>query len=74
MLLFVCIVVSIGRWSDDRAWMVCHVVWRIRFAGTAVMSGDVCCWFLFEGILVGVSVFSVVWFEFEMISAISSPL
>ena len=54
--------------------MVCQVVCKSRFAGIAVISGDVCCWFLFEGILVGVFVFIMVWFEFEMMSAISSPL
>ena len=39
-----------------------------------VISGDdVCCSVVF-GTLVGVSVFSVIWFEFLMTSAISCPL
>ena len=41
---------------------------------TVVMSGDdVCCWVVF-GTLVGVFVFSVMWSELLMTSAISCPL
>ena len=41
---------------------------------TVVMSGDdVCCSMVF-GTLVGVFVFSVMWFELLMTSAISNPL
>ena len=40
---------------------------------TVVMSGDVCCSVVF-GTLVGVFVFSVMWSELLMTSAISCPL
>ena len=41
---------------------------------TAVISGDdVCCSVVF-GILVGVFVFSIMWFELLMTSTISCPL
>ena len=39
-----------------------------------VMSGEVGCWFKCGGMRVGVFVFSVIWLEFAIISAISIPL
>ena len=41
---------------------------------TAVMSGDVVCCSVMFGTLVGVFVFSVMWSELLMTSAISCPL
>ena len=38
-----------------------------------VMSGEVGCWFAFGGMRVGVFVFSVIWLEFAIMSAISIP-
>ena len=38
-----------------------------------VMSGDVGCWCVLFGTLVGVSVLSVMWLELESVSEISSP-
>ena len=56
------IVVMMGKWSDDSA------------LDTVVISGDdVCCSVVFVT-LVGVFVFSVMWFELLMTSAISCPL
>ena len=46
----------------------------VKCVNTVVMSGDnVCCSVVF-GILVGVSVYSVMWSELLMTSAISYPL
>ena len=41
---------------------------------TVVMSGDDVCWSVVFGTLVGVFVFSVMWSELLMTSAISCPL
>ena len=38
-----------------------------------VMSGDVGCWCVLFGTLVGVSVLSVMWLELESVSEVSSP-
>ena len=38
-----------------------------------VMSGEVGCWFVWGGMRVGVFVFSVIWLEFAIMSAISDP-
>ena len=38
-----------------------------------VMSGDIGCWCVLFGTLVGVSVLSVMWLELESVSEISSP-
>ena len=68
------IVVIMGKWSDHSA---CWVVLNIRLyivLDTVVTSGDeVCCSVVF-GTLVGVFVFSVMWSELLMTSAISCPL
>lgn len=39
-----------------------------------VMSGDVACWYVVLGTLVGVFVFSVMWFELLMMLEIKVPL
>ena len=68
------IVVMMGKWSDDSA---CRVVQDVRLYSvldTVVISGkDVCCSVVF-GTLVGVFVFSVMWYELLMTYAISCPL
>ena len=62
------IVVIMGKWSDDSTCPVVSVL------DTVVMSGnDVCCSVVF-GTLVWVFVFSVMWSELLMTSAISCPL
>ena len=66
------IVVIMGKWSDDGAWSVVHDVWLYSVLDTVVISGnDVCCSVVL-GTLVGV--FSVMWSELLMTSAISCPL
>ena len=59
------IVVIMGKWFDDS---VCPVVKCVRHRGD-----DVCCSVVF-GTMVGVFVFSVMWSELLMTSAISCPL
>ena len=51
-----------------------HVVWRPSVFVIVVMSGEVVCWFACGGFLVGVSVFSMIWSEFCIMSEISVPL
>ena len=61
------IVVMLGKWSDDSASSVVHDVRLYSVLDTVVISGDdVCCSVVF--------VFSVMWFELLMTSAISCPL
>ena len=61
-----------GKWSDDSACWVVHDVRLYCVLDTVVISGeDVCCSVVF-GTLVGV--FSVMWSELLMTSAISCPL
>ena len=68
------IVVMMGRWPYDSACRVIHDVRLHSVLNTVVISGeDVCCNVAF-GTLVGVSVFSVIWFDLLMTSAISCPL
>ena len=68
------IVVMIGRWSDDSACFVVHDVLLYSVFDTEVISGDdVCCSVVF-GTLVGVLVFSVMFSELLMTSAIICPL
>ena len=43
-LLSVCIVRSIGRWSEFSAWIVVQVVLLYSEDDMVVMSGDVGCW------------------------------
>ena len=59
-LLSVCIVSSIGRWSEFSAWIVVQVVLLYSEDHMVVMSGDVGCWWALSGSLVGVSVLSVI--------------
>ena len=66
------IVVMMGKWSDDSACWVVHDVRLYSVLDTVVISGeDVCCSVVF-GTLVGV--FSVMWSELLMASAISCPV
>ena len=68
------IVVLMGKWSDDSACWVGHDVRLYSVLDTVVISGeDVCCSVVFDT-LVGVFVFSVMWSELLMASAISCPL
>ena len=60
LLLFMFSVVMIGRWSEESAVMVFHVVAFVMLFCTMVMSGEVGCWFFAMGILVGWFVFIVV--------------
>ena len=66
------IVVMMGRWSYDSACSrVVHDVQLYSVPDTVMIPGeDVCCSVVFDT-LVGVSVFSVIWSEFLMRSAIS---
>ena len=64
------IVVMLGKWSDDSV----HDVRLYSVLDTVVVSDeDVCCSVVF-GTLVGVIVFSVMWSELLMTSAICCPL
>ena len=66
--------VMMGKWSDDSACWVVHDVRLYSVLDTVVISGDdVCCSVVFVT-LVGVFVFSVMWSELLMTSAISCPL
>ena len=68
------IVVMMGKWSDDSACCVVHDVRVYSVLDSVMISGeDVCCSVVFRT-LVGVFVFSVMWSELLMISAISCPL
>ena len=68
------IVVMIGKWYDDSACCVVHDVRLYSVLDTVVISGeDVCCSVVF-GTLVVVFVFSDMWSELLMTSAISCPL
>ena len=63
-----------GKWSDDSACRVVNDDQLYSVLGTVVLSGeDVCCSVLF-GTLVGVFVFSRMWPELLMASAICYPL
>ena len=68
------IMLMMGNWSDDSACSVVHDVRLYSVLDIVVISGDdVCCSVVF-GTLVGVFVFSVMWSELLMASAISCPL
>lgn len=67
-------VMVIGRWSEGRVQVVVHVVCWNRLLEMVVMSGEVDCWFGFGGTLVGVSWFSVRWFELVMRCSMVVPL
>ena len=63
-----------GKWSDDSACRVVHDVRLYSVLDTVVITGeDVCCSVVF-GTLVGVFVFSVMWSELLMTSAIICPV
>ena len=57
-LVRVLIVVTMGRWFEFSACIVCQAV-RLYSAVKTVMSGEVACCSVVCGTLVGVSVFSV---------------
>ena len=66
--------VMMGKWSYDSARSVVHDVRLCSVLDTVVISGNyVCCSVVF-GTLVGVFVFSVMWFELLVTYAISCPL
>ena len=50
-----------------------HSVFLCSVFVMVVMSGEVGCWFACGGMRVGVFVFSVIWLEFAIMSAISDP-
>ena len=62
-----------GRWSELSACIVVQSVFLCSVFVMVVMSGEVGCWFKCGGMLVGVFVFTVIWLEFAIISAISIP-
>ena len=63
-----------GKWSDDSTCCVVHDVRLYSVLDTVVTSGEgVCCSVVLDT-LVGVFVFSVMWSELLMTSAISCPL
>ena len=62
-----------GRWSELSACIVIQSVFLCSVFVMVVMSGEVGCWFRCGGMRVGVFVFSVIWLEFAIISAISIP-
>ena len=67
-------VMRMGRWSE---LCLCRVVQesnRDMLLGAIVMSGEVGCWSLCGGFLVGVFVFSVLCVEFSIMSAMCEPL
>ena len=55
----VLIVLSMGRWSEFSACIVCQVVRLYSVEEIVVMSGEVVCCSVVCGTLVGVSVFSM---------------
>ena len=68
------IVVMMGWWSDDSACWVAHDVRLYSVLDTVVISGEDVCSIVVFGTLIGVFVFSVIWSELLMTSAISCPL
>ena len=70
----VLIVVIMGRWSEFSACIVCQFVRLYSVVVIVLMSGEVACCSVVCGTLVGVSVFSVMWSELLIMSAISCPL
>ena len=67
-------VIFIGRWSEFSECSVFHVVLLLMLFVAVVMSGDVGCWSMLGGFLVGVSVFSIMCCEFCISSEINVPL
>ena len=66
-LVRVLIVVIMGSWSEFSACIVCQVV---QLYSVVVMSGEVACFSVVCGTLVGVSVFSVMCSELLIMSEI----
>ena len=79
MVLFCCslylvrvlIVVTMGRWPEFSACIVCQVGWLYSVIEIGVMSGEVVCCSVVCGTLVGVSVFSIMCSELLIMSEIS---
>ena len=69
-LVHVLIVVIMGRWSEFSACVVCQVVRLYNVVDIVVMSGDVVFCSVVCGILVGVSVFSIMWSDLLIMSEI----
>ena len=72
--MFVFILVRIGMWSDDSAVTVFHVVFWYKLLAIVVISGDVCCWFAFVGMRVGVLELRIMCVEFSSMSVMMFPL
>ena len=62
-----------GKWSDDSACCVVHDVRLYSVISVVISGNDVCCSVVFDT-PVGVFLFSVMWSELLMTSAISCPL
>ena len=62
------------KWSANSACGVVHDVRLYSVLDTVVISGDMFCCSVVFGTLVGVFVFSVMWSELLIPSAISCPL
>ena len=67
-------VTMVGRWSDARRVMVRQDVKVARLDDMVVTSGEVGCWEVLKGTLVGVSVLRMIWSEFWMRSRMWEPL
>ena len=63
-----------GRWSECSVVIVFQVVRLLKVELAVVTSGEVACCCALYGSLVGVCVFSVVWFELIKMSDIRVPL
>ena len=59
--------------SELSACIVVQSVFLCSLFVMVVMSAEVGCWFACGGMRVGVFVFSVIWLEFAIMSAISDP-
>ena len=73
-LALVFIVMIIGRWSEFSSVVVFQVVCLDSVSWVVVISGDVFCWSLLLGILVGELSFKMMWLEFCIRSDMVSPL
>ena len=70
------VVVRIGRWSEGSCVRVVHCAELVIVVGRIVRSGEVgccLCWWVGGGILVGLSLFIIVWSESLMILFIVMP-
>ena len=66
--------VAMSKWSDDSACCVVHDARLYSMLDTVVISGEYVCCSVVPGTPADVSVFSVMWSELPMTSAISCPL